>query len=74
MQRFFCDILLQNNLCNRKQKTLLGKYILRHASDDEFNEASVGNRLSVDLEMHNKGSLDDSDAYEEWWKIKTHED
>lgn len=24
------------SVCNRKQKTLLGKYILRHANDDEF--------------------------------------
>ena len=24
-------------ICSRQQKTLLGKYILRHANDDEFN-------------------------------------
>ena len=24
-------------ICSRKQKTLMGKYILRHANDDEFN-------------------------------------
>ncbi len=38
---------------------------------DKFRSAFP---LRVDLEMHNKGSLDDSDAYEEWWKIKTYED
>ncbi len=27
-----------SNICNRKQKTLMGKYILRYASDDEFME------------------------------------
>ena len=25
-----------SNVCNRKQKTLMGKYVLRYASDDEF--------------------------------------
>ena len=30
-----------SSVCNRKQKTLMGKYILRHANDDEFNTNSI---------------------------------
>ena len=27
-----------SNICNRKQKTLMGKFIFRYASDDEFSK------------------------------------
>jgi hypothetical protein len=30
-----------SRVCRRKQKTLMGKYILRHANDDEFQKINT---------------------------------